>query len=144
MTRRYHAPPREVQTASATPIPFAAAAVIVRGLMIEVRGAREHNLKGIDVAIPHRSLTVVTGVSGSGKSSLAFDVLDERIAGQDDRRRDHRPGERPHPDLVDARDRPDPDLLEQPLVRAQFLEAAPLERRDLAFAVACAGHYGDG
>ena len=43
--------------------------------MIEVRGAREHNLKGIDVAIPHRSLTVVTGVSGSGKSSLAFDVL---------------------------------------------------------------------
>ncbi|HSD09856.1 MAG TPA: excinuclease ABC subunit UvrA, partial [Candidatus Binatia bacterium] len=43
--------------------------------MIDVRGAREHNLKGIDVAIPHRSLTVVTGVSGSGKSSLAFDVL---------------------------------------------------------------------
>ena len=42
---------------------------------IEVRGARTHNLKGIDIAIPHRALTVVTGVSGSGKSSLAFDTL---------------------------------------------------------------------
>ena len=42
---------------------------------IEVRGARTHNLKGIDVSIPHRTLTVVTGVSGSGKSSLAFDTL---------------------------------------------------------------------
>ena len=42
---------------------------------IEVRGARTHNLKNIDVTIPHRALTVVTGVSGSGKSSLAFDTL---------------------------------------------------------------------
>ncbi|MBM4017006.1 MAG: excinuclease ABC subunit A [Planctomycetes bacterium] len=42
---------------------------------IEVRGARTHNLKGIDVTIPHRALAVVTGVSGSGKSSLAFDTL---------------------------------------------------------------------
>src|ERR1051325_9073111 len=50
-------------------------AVIVRDRMISVHGAREHNLKAIDVEIPHRSLTVVTGVSGSGKSSLAFDVL---------------------------------------------------------------------
>ena len=40
---------------------------------IEVRGARTHNLKGIDVTVPHRALTVVTGVSGSGKSSLAFE-----------------------------------------------------------------------
>ena len=43
--------------------------------VIEVKGARTHNLKGIDVTIPHRALTVVTGVSGSGKSSLAFDTL---------------------------------------------------------------------
>jgi excinuclease ABC subunit A len=42
---------------------------------IRIRGARTHNLKGIDVEIPHRRLTVVTGVSGSGKSSLAFDTL---------------------------------------------------------------------
>ena len=42
---------------------------------IEVRGAREHNLKGVDVDIPRDSLVVVTGLSGSGKSSLAFDTI---------------------------------------------------------------------
>ena len=42
---------------------------------IVVRGARTHNLKNIDVEIPHNALTVVTGVSGSGKSSLAFDTI---------------------------------------------------------------------
>ena len=42
---------------------------------IRVRGARVHNLKNIDCDIPHNALTVVTGVSGSGKSSLAFDTL---------------------------------------------------------------------
>src|SRR5437660_10671644 len=42
---------------------------------IVVRGARVHNLKNIDFEIPHNTLTVVTGVSGSGKSSLAFDTL---------------------------------------------------------------------
>ena len=42
---------------------------------IVIRGARTHNLKGVDVDIPHNALTVVTGVSGSGKSSLAFDTV---------------------------------------------------------------------
>ena len=40
-----------------------------------VRGAREHNLKNIDVTIPRDKLTVITGLSGSGKSSLAFDTI---------------------------------------------------------------------
>ena len=42
---------------------------------IIIRGARTHNLKNIDFEIPHNQLTVVTGVSGSGKSSLAFDTV---------------------------------------------------------------------
>ena len=42
---------------------------------IEIRGAREHNLKSVDVDIPKKKLVVMTGVSGSGKSSLAFDTL---------------------------------------------------------------------
>ena len=42
---------------------------------IEVRGAKQHNLKNIDVTIPKDTLTVITGVSGSGKSSLAFDTI---------------------------------------------------------------------
>ena len=42
---------------------------------IEIKGARVHNLKNLDVKIPHGKLTVITGLSGSGKSSLAFDTL---------------------------------------------------------------------
>jgi excinuclease ABC subunit A len=42
---------------------------------IEVRGAREHNLRDVNVVLPRNQLIVFTGVSGSGKSSLAFDTL---------------------------------------------------------------------
>src|SRR6056300_830647 len=42
---------------------------------IVIRGAREHNLKNFDISIPRHTLTVITGVSGSGKSSLAFDTI---------------------------------------------------------------------
>ncbi|MGB6425217.1 MAG: excinuclease ABC subunit UvrA [Solirubrobacterales bacterium] len=45
------------------------------GNQIVVSGAREHNLKGVDVALPRDSLIVITGLSGSGKSSLAFDTI---------------------------------------------------------------------
>jgi len=43
--------------------------------LIRIRGAREHNLKNLNLDIPRNALVVLTGVSGSGKSSLAFDTL---------------------------------------------------------------------
>src|SRR5512137_3002626 len=42
---------------------------------ISIKGAREHNLKNIDLELPRNKLIVITGLSGSGKSSLAFDTL---------------------------------------------------------------------
>ena len=42
---------------------------------IKIQGARVHNLKNINLVIPHNRLTVITGLSGSGKSSLAFDTI---------------------------------------------------------------------
>src|ERR1700738_3175731 len=42
---------------------------------LQIRGARVHNLKDVSVSIPHNQFTVITGVSGSGKSSLAFDTI---------------------------------------------------------------------
>ena len=51
------------------------APVAVSDEMIEVYGAREHNLKNLDIRIPKNSLVVITGISGSGKSSLAFDTI---------------------------------------------------------------------
>lgn len=51
------------------------APVALNDEMIEVYGAREHNLKNLDIQIPKNSLVVITGISGSGKSSLAFDTI---------------------------------------------------------------------
>ena len=56
--------------ASRAPVPPLASSDVIR-----IRGARVNNLQGVDVDIPHGKLTVITGVSGSGKSSLAFDTL---------------------------------------------------------------------
>jgi excinuclease ABC subunit A len=48
---------------------------VIRTNAIEICGAREHNLRNVDLAIPRDQLTVITGVSGSGKSTVAFDIL---------------------------------------------------------------------
>ena len=55
--------------------PYSMSSTSTQTESIVVRGARVHNLKNIDFEIPHNTLTVVTGVSGSGKSSLAFDTI---------------------------------------------------------------------
>ncbi len=71
-------PTEHTEKAATNPIRPGAArgrAIIDSAEEIRVRGARVHNLKNIDVTIPHNAITVVTGVSGSGKSSLAFDTL---------------------------------------------------------------------
>ena len=57
------------------PAPVAAVDKLFDGRAITVRGAREHNLKNIDLTIPRDKLVVFTGLSGSGKSSLAFDTI---------------------------------------------------------------------
>ncbi|MBQ1591455.1 MAG: hypothetical protein II077_05400, partial [Treponema sp.] len=48
---------------------------VVEGEKIVVQGAREHNLKNVSVEFPRNKLVVISGLSGSGKSSLAFDTL---------------------------------------------------------------------
>jgi excinuclease ABC subunit A len=58
-----------------TPIPYAAAVRALAPQAIEIHGAREHNLKNVDVNLGLNKFTVITGVSGSGKSTLAFDIL---------------------------------------------------------------------
>jgi excinuclease ABC subunit A len=66
--------PTEKRTTSTT-IPRPASGVPGDIEEIRVHGARVHNLKNVDFTIPHNAITVVTGVSGSGKSSLAFDTI---------------------------------------------------------------------
>jgi len=56
-------------------VPYPLGVLMAELKNIEVRGAREHNLKSIDVDIPRDQLVVITGLSGSGKSSLAFDTI---------------------------------------------------------------------
>src|SRR5690554_4410750 len=69
--------PDESRSAIADPLPRMSnpMPLEVAGPKIQVRGAREHNLKNIDVALPRDKLVVITGLSGSGKSSLAFDTI---------------------------------------------------------------------
>ena len=67
------------------------------GLYISITGARENNLKDVDVSIPLGMLTCVTGVSGSGKSTLTYDILYKRLAQEISRARDY-PGD--HDDVT--------------------------------------------
>ena len=64
-----------MSTASTTDVPTPAPHLADSHDLIRVHGARENNLKGVDLEIPKRRLTVFTGVSGSGKSSLVFDTI---------------------------------------------------------------------
>ncbi|MCU0937312.1 MAG: hypothetical protein MUF66_14940, partial [Gammaproteobacteria bacterium] len=59
----------------ALPVPTDEGSPVAGPAAIQIHNAREHNLKGVDVAIPRDRFTVITGVSGSGKSTLAFDIL---------------------------------------------------------------------
>src|SRR3982074_1537475 len=70
-----------------------------------VRGARQHNLKNISLEIPRNSLTVITGLSGSGKSSLAFDTI-------------YAEGQRRYVETLSAYPRPFLDQMERPDVDA--------------------------
>jgi excinuclease ABC subunit A len=69
-TPLYRDEPEELEKVAESPLPYA-----LRSHGIDIRGAREHNLKNISLSIPRDQMVVVTGLSGSGKSTLAFDIL---------------------------------------------------------------------
>ena len=74
-TRTAATPGTGTPAAAMTSPPPTAPKPRTRGAWISIRNAREHNLRGTDVEIPRERFTVVTGVSGSGKSTVAFDIL---------------------------------------------------------------------
>ena len=67
--------PRPDSDVPASPAPVSVRPVPAGATQLQIRGARTHNLKNIDLDIPKHALVVITGLSGSGKSSLAFDTL---------------------------------------------------------------------
>ena len=85
---------------------------------IEVRGAREHNLKNVDMDIPRDKLVVITGLSGSGKSSLAFDTI-------------YAEGQRRYVESPSAYARQFLDMMGKPMstISAVFLRRFPSNRR---------------
>jgi len=74
-TKKKNAPTRNGQSTNGSPDRSVSAADRFTGRDLVVRGARQHNLKGVDLTIPKRQLVVFTGPSGSGKSSLVFDTI---------------------------------------------------------------------
>ncbi|WP_286938810.1 excinuclease ABC subunit UvrA [Achromobacter sp. UBA4530] len=75
LTARIAEPQAEYGAGEGTPLQSLVRERRQGSMAIEIRNAREHNLKNISVEIPHDKFTVITGVSGSGKSTLAFDIL---------------------------------------------------------------------
>jgi excinuclease ABC subunit A len=67
--------PQNVKTSVKSPAKSPVKSQALKGPVISVRGAREHNLKNVDIDLPRDQLVVITGLSGSGKSSLAFDTI---------------------------------------------------------------------
>ena len=72
-SERAPVPPKSKKVVKAEPVSVAAEPTPDQFIII--KGARQHNLKNIDITLPRQKLIVITGLSGSGKSSLAFDTI---------------------------------------------------------------------